>query len=122
MPVHGNGNFPRMVPAPPTSYREPVESANGIMTNRPALKGNARIAEYRVLKGLPRADVALERLRNIGAIVKPIMVRHGWQLPLLVEFSGFQKNGPELLGEWERAAASEAPPRLCSPSLRRSQA
>lgn len=86
MPVHGHGTFsPR---GGETEYREPGGSI------RP------RIQQYRALKGLPRAEDALQLLRRVGAEVKGIMRKHDWTLPLLTEFSGFSKNGtaPDLLG------------------------
>ncbi|BGP47247.1 hypothetical protein JCM10450v2_003099 [Rhodotorula kratochvilovae] len=48
-----------------------------------------------VLKSQPRADEALELLRKIHGLVKPIMKKHGWYLPVLSEF--FPSN-PNLLG------------------------
>lgn len=48
-----------------------------------------------VLKSQPRADEALDLLRKIHSLVKPIMKKHGWHLPVLSEF--FPKN-PGLLG------------------------
>lgn len=63
MPVHAPGAFPRA--EAPAIYRD---SAVG-----------SRIDEYRVLKGLRDYDKALEQLRRIGSIVRPIMAKHGWR-------------------------------------------
>ena len=51
-----------------------------------------RIREFRSLKQLPRAEEALQMLRRIGGVVKPLMVKHSWELPLLGEFLPKQDN------------------------------
>lgn len=89
MPVAGRGSFPQR--APQTEYSEPGASSS-------ASSRGARIAQYRALKNLPRAEDALQLLRRVGAEVKGIMRKHGWFLPLLTEFSGFSKSGADLLG------------------------
>lgn len=38
------------------------------------------------LKGRPKADQALSLLQRIATLVKPIMRKHNWVLPLLAEF------------------------------------
>jgi DNA-dependent metalloprotease WSS1 len=48
------------------------------------------------LKDKPRADTALEILQKVVSLVKPIMRKHGWRLPVLSEF--FPDN-PNLLGK-----------------------
>ena len=48
------------------------------------------------LKDRPNEDRALEMLKKITSLVKPIMRKHGWVLPELAEF--FPEN-PNLLGE-----------------------
>ncbi|KPV77489.1 uncharacterized protein RHOBADRAFT_12115 [Rhodotorula graminis WP1] len=53
------------------------------------------VGSITALKSQPRADEALDLLRKIASLVKPIMRRHGWHLPTLSEF--FPKN-PNLLG------------------------
>lgn len=47
------------------------------------------------LKDMPRASAALELLKKVATLVKPIMREHGWVLPVLAEF--FPDN-PSLLG------------------------
>jgi hypothetical protein len=47
------------------------------------------------LKDMPRADTALEMLKQTATLVKPIMRRHGWVLPVLAEFF---PDDPNLLG------------------------
>ena len=48
------------------------------------------------LKDKPNADQALKLLQRTASLVKPIMRKHGWVLPVLSEF--FPEN-PNLLGE-----------------------
>jgi hypothetical protein len=50
------------------------------------------------LKDMPRADTALEMLQKTASLVKPIMRRHRWVLPVLAEV--FPDN-PGLLGAFE---------------------
>ncbi|CAO1624691.1 unnamed protein product [Jaminaea pallidilutea] len=92
----------RSAPAPSTtSYSEPREHSaifGSSRNNARRLHGNARIAEYRAMADLPRASEALAMLRRIGAIVKPIMLKHNWHVGKLTEFSGFSKNHGEVLG------------------------
>ncbi|KAG6846042.1 hypothetical protein H0H87_006406 [Tephrocybe sp. NHM501043] len=47
------------------------------------------------LKDKPKADRALPMLQKIASLVKPIMRKHSWKLPVLAEF--FPEN-PNLLG------------------------
>lgn len=70
MPVRGRGGWPK----PATSFKD-----GGGPGER------SRIGEYRALKGMPRSDTALSLLRRIGKAVEPIMLKHSWHLPLLVE-------------------------------------
>lgn len=49
------------------------------------------------LKDRHRADDALKLLQKIASLVKPIMRKRGWVLPVLAEF--FPDN-PNLLGEF----------------------
>ncbi|KAH8918632.1 WLM-domain-containing protein [Atractiella rhizophila] len=56
---------------------------------------STQVLSIRALKNRPRADEALELLKKIASLVKPIMKKHGWTLPELVEF--FPEN-PGLLG------------------------
>ena len=44
------------------------------------------VLSYEHLKGLPRSDEALTLLRRIASLVKPIMRKNGWRLPVLAEF------------------------------------
>ncbi len=48
------------------------------------------------LKDRPRADQALQILQRLASLVKPIMRKHGWVLPVLSEF---YPESPNLLGE-----------------------
>ncbi|SCV70863.1 BQ2448_3625 [Microbotryum intermedium] len=50
------------------------------------------VLEFTVLKSQPKADEALQLLRKIHSLVKPIMKNHGWTLPKLVEFFPKQSN------------------------------
>lgn len=47
------------------------------------------------LKNRPKSDQALPLLQRIASLVKPIMRKHKWKLPMLSEF--FPDN-PSLLG------------------------
>ncbi|RDX51198.1 WLM-domain-containing protein [Lentinus brumalis] len=47
------------------------------------------------LKDRPRADQALQILQRLASLVKPIMRKHGWILPVLSEF---YPESPNLLG------------------------
>ncbi|CAD6957491.1 unnamed protein product [Tilletia controversa] len=88
MPVEGRGLYKK----PPESHRF-VES---IATTGPSHSASAGpyIAEYRALnrKG---SEQCLQILRRTGTLVKPLMVKHGWRLPLLAEF---YPNDKSLLG------------------------
>jgi hypothetical protein len=59
------------------------------------------VLSYEHLKGLPKPDQALNLLRKIASLVKPIMRKHGWRLPVLAEF--FPEN-QGLLGAWSYAS------------------
>lgn len=76
MPVKGRGAFPK----PSAVHREEDNSGSGV------------IVEYRALKKLQDSSEALKILRRIGASVRPIMMKHGWRLPLLVEMYPKQDN------------------------------
>jgi hypothetical protein len=52
--------------------------------------------EFTVIKAHPKRDAALLLLRKVHSLVKPIMKKHGWSLPRLVEFHPAQSN---LLGQ-----------------------
>jgi len=90
MPVEGHGADKK-----PREEHRFVES---IATSGPSSRGTQPaggpyIAEYRALsrKGSERC---LEILRRLGTLVKPLMMKHGWRLPLLAEFYPSQKNLP----------------------------
>ncbi|KAG5643139.1 hypothetical protein DXG03_001529 [Asterophora parasitica] len=53
------------------------------------------VHSYTHLKDKPKADRALPMLQRIASLVKPIMRKHNWNLPVLAEF--FPEN-PNLLG------------------------
>lgn len=48
------------------------------------------------LKDKPKADRALPMLQRIASLVKPIMRKHSWNLPVLAEFF---PESPNLIGE-----------------------
>ncbi|PWN33573.1 WLM-domain-containing protein [Meira miltonrushii] len=77
MPVRGRGAFPK----PSAVHREEGSGSGGGV-----------IVEYRALKKLQNSSEALNILRRIGASVRPIMIKHGWRLPLLVEMYPKQDN------------------------------
>ncbi|UZJ55009.1 hypothetical protein CBS101457_004329 [Exobasidium rhododendri] len=84
MPVQARTAFPK----PSTTFRDVQKTKEG-----GAEEGTrTTIEEYRALKGMPRCDEALQLLREIGRIVRPIMLKHKWRLPLLVEVFPRQEN------------------------------
>jgi hypothetical protein len=54
------------------------------------------VLSFTHLKDRSRAPQALHLLQRVSSLVKPIMQKHGWKLPVLSEF--FPEN-PSLLGE-----------------------
>lgn len=38
------------------------------------------------LKDKPKPEMALAFLQRVASLVKPIMKKHGWKLPMLAEF------------------------------------
>ena len=54
------------------------------------------IQSFTHLKDRPKSDRALPMLQRIASLVKPIMRRHCWTLPVLAEFF---PESPNLLGE-----------------------
>ena len=54
------------------------------------------VQSFTHLKDRPKSDRALPMLQRIASLVKPIMRRHGWTLPVLAEFF---PESPNLLGE-----------------------
>ena len=55
------------------------------------------VKSFTHLKGRPQEERALELLQKIASLVKPIMQKRGWTLPVLAEF--FPKND-NLLGRF----------------------
>ena len=63
------------------------------------------VLSFEHLKGRPKADQALPLLQRIASLVKPIMRKHSWKLPVLAEFF---PDSPNLIGMWYMSyAASE---------------
>lgn len=54
------------------------------------------VLAYTHLKDRPKSDQALPMLKKIASLVKPIMRKHGWVLPVLSEFF---PESPNLIGE-----------------------
>jgi hypothetical protein len=50
------------------------------------------IKSFTYLKGRPKSDRALPLLQRIGSLVKPIMRKHAWVLPVLAEFFPEEQN------------------------------
>ncbi|KIJ66395.1 hypothetical protein HYDPIDRAFT_109416 [Hydnomerulius pinastri MD-312] len=44
------------------------------------------VKSFAHLKDMPRAERALQMLQRVASLVKPIMRKHGWVLPVLAEF------------------------------------
>jgi hypothetical protein len=44
------------------------------------------VDSFQHLKGRPHEEKALPLLQRIASLVKPIMRKHDWRLPLLAEF------------------------------------
>ena len=53
------------------------------------------VKSFTHLKDRPHADRALSMLQRVASLVKPIMRKHGWTLPILSEFF---PESPNLLG------------------------
>ena len=54
------------------------------------------VQSFTHLAGRPKSDQALPLLKRIASLVKPIMRKHGWVLPVLAEFF---PESPNLVGE-----------------------
>jgi hypothetical protein len=54
------------------------------------------VLSYTHLKDRPMSDQALPMLQKIASLVKPIMRKHAWVLPVLSEFF---PESPNLIGE-----------------------
>lgn len=50
------------------------------------MSNNTFVLAYQHLKGRPHEERALPLLQRVASLVKPIMRKHGWTLPLLTEF------------------------------------
>jgi hypothetical protein len=50
------------------------------------------VKSFTHLKDRPKAERALPMLQRIASLVKPIMRKHGWVLPVLSEFFPAQDN------------------------------
>ncbi|KAJ7216778.1 WLM domain-containing protein [Mycena haematopus] len=50
------------------------------------------VKSFTILKGRPKEERALPMLQRIASLVKPIMRKHGWVLPVLSEFFPAQQN------------------------------
>ena len=55
------------------------------------------VKSFTHLKDRPKQDQALLLLQRIASLVKPVMRKHGWILPVLAEFF---PESPNLLGEY----------------------
>jgi DNA-dependent metalloprotease WSS1 len=62
------------------------------------------VKSFTHLTGRSKSDRALPMLQRIASLVKPIMRKHGWVLPVLAEFF---PDSPNLVGEF--AAAGSKP-------------
>ena len=54
------------------------------------------VQSFTHLGNRPKSDHALSMLQRIASLVKPIMRKHSWTLPVLAEFF---PESPNLLGE-----------------------
>lgn len=64
--------------------------------NTHSLMSETFIQSFTHLKDRPNADRALHILKKVASLVKPIMRKHGWVLPVLAEFF---PDSPNLLGK-----------------------
>ena len=76
------------------SARAPSPNCNHCVPH--PLMPDVFVQSFTHLKDKPNADQALKLLQRTASLVKPIMRKHGWVLPVLSEF--FPEN-PNLLGE-----------------------
>lgn len=60
------------------------------------MSSNVFVERFMHIKEMPREKEALALLQRVASLVKPIMRKHGWVLPILAEF--YPEN-PGLLGE-----------------------
>jgi hypothetical protein len=60
------------------------------------------VLSFTHLKDKPQATNAQRQLQRIASLVKPIMRKHHWKLPVLSEFF---PDDPRLLGECDRSCA-----------------
>lgn len=84
------GCGPRLCPALP---RPPSDSLTLLLDMSSTT--NIFVKSFTHLKDRPKADRALPLLQRIASLVKPIMRKHGWILPVLSEFF---PESPNLVG------------------------
>lgn len=70
------------------------------------------VLSYTHLNGRPKSEQALPMLQKIASLVKPIMRKHSWVLPVLSEFF---PESPNLIGE--RRITDTSSCRGCSDAL-----
>ena len=82
-----------------TYINQPSVSCPSLIHNHPTLlltMPDIFVRSFTHLKDKPKADQALKLLQRIASLVKPIMRKHGWTLPVLSEF---YPEEPNLLGK-----------------------
>lgn len=52
----------------------------------PSAHSGKLIGEFIALRGYPNEQKAMKLLRETASLVKPIMQKHGWRVPTLMEF------------------------------------
>jgi len=52
----------------------------------PSVHGGKHIGEFVALRGYPNEQKAMKMLRETASLVKPIMQKRGWMVPVLMEF------------------------------------
>ena len=93
--THGKGS-PELCNSPTLFYPPPPPRL--LLSHIPHFRmPDVFVKSFTHLKNRPHADRALRILQRIASLVKPIMRKHEWVLPVLSEF--FPEN-PSLLGEY----------------------
>ncbi|PWN46945.1 WLM-domain-containing protein [Violaceomyces palustris] len=87
MPIQSKSKFSKGDP----TFKDPLVAHAGRRKGLGGGVGGGRISEYRALKR-PGSEEALELLIKVGRLVKPIMIKYGFYLPLLAEFFPKQEN------------------------------
>jgi WLM domain len=90
--------FPKLNPYKADDYCTITtgDNSNGTVA---AMKTDTLISEYAHLKGFPREAEALQMLKKVASLVRPIMRQRGWRVGLLQEFyPPVDPNGHHLLG------------------------